>query len=143
MDEFFERNPIYKKPYHGKEKLVALCQGAALHYINKRNGVKDFDIWFFYPQKGDVQLPYRRTGMKDFGKSKYGKNPKVPWLKGRNVDVLMRSAEYFNRGNPISCVTGYLTKCKTKTARLLAMKAVIGLYPPNIFGKILWDATAQ
>ena len=26
----------------------ARCQGAALHYVNERNGVKDFDVWSFY-----------------------------------------------------------------------------------------------
>jgi len=29
IDNFFDGKPIYKKPYHGKVKLVALCQGAA------------------------------------------------------------------------------------------------------------------
>jgi len=46
---FFERNPIYKKAYKNKQVLAALCQGAALHYIDKENGVKDFDVWFFFP----------------------------------------------------------------------------------------------
>jgi hypothetical protein len=37
---------------------AALCQGAAMHYHDKINGVKDFDIWFFYQFNG-VHLPYR------------------------------------------------------------------------------------
>jgi len=28
----------------------ALCQGAALRYVNGSNGVKDFDVWSFYTQ---------------------------------------------------------------------------------------------
>jgi len=138
IDSFFDRKPIYKKPYHGKVKLVALCQGAALHYIDGKNGVKDFDVWFFFPQKGGVILPYRRTGVADFGKSRFGKNPNKPLLDGRNVDVLMRSTKFFNRGNPRSCIIDYLTNCKTPSAKLLARKAVIGLYPESVFGKILW-----
>ena len=137
MDDFFDRNLIYKKSYQGKEKLVALCQGAALHYIDKKNGVKDFDVWFFYPQKGDKSLPYRRTGMKDFGKSKFGKLPNKPMLVGRGVDVLMRSTKYFNRGSPEDCIKNYLSNCNTKTAKLLSQKAVIGLYPECVLGKVL------
>ena len=38
--------------------VVALCQGAALHYFDKINGVKDFDVWFFYPFN-TKHLPYR------------------------------------------------------------------------------------
>lgn len=138
IDDFFVRKPGYKGLYHVKEKLVALCQGAALHYIDGKNGVKDFDVWFFYSQRGDVVLPYRPTGVVDFGKSKFGKNPNKPCFDGRNVDVLMRSAEFFNRSNPESCIVKYLTYSKTTSAKLLANKAVIGLYPESVFGKVLW-----
>ncbi len=37
IDDFFDRKIIYRK-YKGKEKLVALCQGAALHHIDGKNG---------------------------------------------------------------------------------------------------------
>ena len=36
-----------------------LCQGAALHYVNGRNGVKDFDVWSFYAQYNDWPFPAR------------------------------------------------------------------------------------
>lgn len=138
MNAFFDRNLIYKKPYQGNEKLVALCQGAAVHYIHKKNGVKDFDVWFFYPQKGDKQLPYRRTGLVDFGKSKFGKHPNSPLFEGRGVDVLMRSTEFFNRGTPKACITDYLSSRKSPSAKFLAQKAVVGLYPESVFGEVLW-----
>ncbi len=36
--------------YDIKQPLaVALCQGAAMHYYDNTNGVKDFDVWFFLP----------------------------------------------------------------------------------------------
>ncbi len=45
------------KLYDIKKPLcVALCQGAALHFYDKKNGVKDFDVWFFYPFN-QIHLP--------------------------------------------------------------------------------------
>lgn len=31
--------------YEKRIICVALCQGAALHYLDGANGVKDFDVW--------------------------------------------------------------------------------------------------
>lgn len=137
MEEFFVRNPKYKKDYEGKESLIALCQGGALHYIDKKNGVKDFDVWFFYPKK-ELQLPYRRRGVVDFGKSKFGKHPKVIKYEGRTIDVLMRSDSNFNRTSPEKGIEKYLDAQTTNTAKKLSQKAVIGLYPESVFGKVLW-----
>lgn len=134
---FFERCPQYSKQYKNKQVLVALCQGAALHYIDRKNGVKDFDVWFFYPQK-HLTLPYRRTGSVDYGKSKFGKRKSVARYEGRSIDVLMRSDANFNEGSPESCLRSYLSNAKTKTAKLLGQKAVIGLYPASLFGDVLW-----
>ena len=33
------------------------ARGAALHYVNGRNGVKDFDVWSFYAQYDDWPFP--------------------------------------------------------------------------------------
>jgi hypothetical protein len=30
-----------------------LCQVAALHYVNQRKGVKEYDVWSFYAQYDD------------------------------------------------------------------------------------------
>jgi hypothetical protein len=42
--EFFERNPRGSGRYAGRQLGRALCQGAALHYVNGKNGVKHFDV---------------------------------------------------------------------------------------------------
>lgn len=138
IESFFARNPSYKE-YEGKEVLVALCQGGALHYLDKKNGVKDFDIWFFYPLKSQ-NLPYRRRGVVDFGKSKFGVHPKFK-AKGfidRTVDVLMRSDAFFSDNDPEKSIGRYLKYKNSQTSNLLAKKAVIGLYPERLFGKKLW-----
>jgi hypothetical protein len=138
IDDFFERKPEYRKLYKGKEVLVALCQGAALHYVDGVNGVKDFDVWFFYP-KYSKQLPYRRRGTVDFGPSKFGSFPKDVGFRGRRTDVLMRSDSAFSTGSPDTAIEQYLTNAKTSTAKHLSHKAVIGLYPESVFGKVLWQ----
>ncbi|MCG8093086.1 MAG: hypothetical protein JAZ17_05560 [Candidatus Thiodiazotropha endolucinida] len=138
IDSFFARNPSYKE-YDGKEVIVALCQGGALHYLDKTTGVKDFDIWFFYPLK-PRNLPYRRRGVVDFGESKFGVHPefKSQDYKDRTVDVLMRSDDYFSNSDPEQSIARYLKYKNSETSNLLSQKAVIGMYPEYIFGKKLW-----
>ena len=48
--ELFRRNPRGSGRYAGRLLGRALCQGAALRYVNGSNGVKDFDVWSFYTQ---------------------------------------------------------------------------------------------
>ncbi len=137
MEDFFDRKPEYRKIYRGKEVLVALCQGAALHYIDGVNGVKDFDVWFFYPRLSK-QLPYRRRGTVDFGPSKFGNFPKDVGFRGRRIDVLMRSEFAFASKSPKTGIERYFTETKTPTSKHLSRKAVVGLYPESVFGKVLW-----
>lgn len=137
---FFARHPVYQDTHMGKEKLVALCQGAALHYIDRKNGVKDFDVWFFFPA-GTPTLPYRRRGVVDFGPSAFGRHPDHPsHFTGRTVDVLMRSDSAFDGATAEICLHRYLSKPRTHTAKLLSQKAVVGLFPDELFGKVLWPA---
>lgn len=44
--ERLRRRPRWR-PYGDRVLCVALCQGAALHFLDKRNGVKDFDVYTF------------------------------------------------------------------------------------------------
>lgn len=60
--ELFRRNPDGSGRYAGRLLGRALCQGAALHYVNGRNGVKDFDVWSFYAQYDDWPFPARWRG---------------------------------------------------------------------------------
>ena len=62
-DEFFSRQPRWQQLYANRLLCVALCQGAAVHYVD---GVKDFDIWTFYAQHPDEAFSWRRVGRKDY-----------------------------------------------------------------------------
>jgi hypothetical protein len=44
----FARHPDGAGRYAGRLLSRALCQGAAVHYLDGRKGVKDFDVWSFY-----------------------------------------------------------------------------------------------
>jgi hypothetical protein len=61
----FTRHPHGAGRYAGRLLCRALCQGAALHYLDGKNGVKDFDVWSFYAALGNGPFPYRWHGTAD------------------------------------------------------------------------------
>jgi hypothetical protein len=65
--ELFRRNPQGSGRDAGRLLGRAPCQGAALHYVNGSNGVKDFDVWSFYAQYDDRPFAARWRGTRDFG----------------------------------------------------------------------------
>jgi hypothetical protein len=69
--------------YAGRLLGRALCLGAALHYVNGKNGVKDFDVWSFYARHDDWPFPARWRGTPDFGPSKFGRYSGDRGLPGR------------------------------------------------------------
>lgn len=127
--DFFKRNPHLKSIYYNSLIGICLCQGAASHVLNHEVGIKDFDIWHFYKDKS-VKFPYRAHKRIEGG------------YKGKPVDFLKRAIprhicnSYSN--NPGKAIIEYLCEKNTKTKNLLLEKAIIGLFPNKIFGKILW-----
>jgi hypothetical protein len=136
-NDLFNRLPHLKKLYDKRLICIALCQGAALHYIDRNNGIKDFDVWSFYSESKGMPFPYRRNVHKDFGKSKFGKLPKSKYL-GRRVDLLGRSLKEPLGINPIIAIGNYLANNKNKTPKYLAKKAIVIIYPFKYIGVIAW-----
>jgi len=126
--DFFGRNP------HLRDNSligICLCQGASSHYLNPQVGIKDFDIWHFYEENREINFPNRAH--KRIGNG----------YLGRPIDFLKRviprciCSSFPNDSERI--IMEYLTKRRdTTTKKLLLKNAIIGLYPDNIFGKILW-----
>ncbi len=137
---FFSRYLKWKKLYEKRIICVALCQGAALHYVNGKNGVKDFDVWTFYAEHpSGEKFPYRRHGYGDFGKSKFGRYPyDRDVFVGRCVDLFGRSIKCSLKAEPIKTLHDYLRKLRTKSAYELSKKAVVLLEPSNLSGKVVW-----
>ncbi len=140
LQEYFlkGRGQKWKRLYNIKKPLaVALCQGAAMHYVDGTNGVKDFDVWFFYPFNRR-HLPFRSIWRWDYQNPKFGRHPRIPGCKGRRVDVLVRSIKCKTRRNPAKTLCQYLEAGKTASSRALAKKAVVMLYPEKLRGRVIW-----
>ena len=135
----FARNPHGAGRYAGRLLCRALCQGAALHYLDGRNGVKDFDVWSFYAALGDP-FPYRWRGTADFGPSKFGRWPgDPPQYAGRRVDFLGRSLPAPLGADPAAVVREYLSAASAASAKALARKAVILITPEHLVGECVWS----
>lgn len=119
--------------------VAALCQGSAMHYYDGVNGVKDFDIWFFYPFN-QKHLPHRTIWNWDYINPKFGKHPDMPDYKGRKVDVIVRSIKNYTIGDPIQTIYDYFSYENTNSAKELSKKAVVLLIPDTLLGKTIWYA---
>lgn len=134
----FERIPRLRV-YSDRILLTALCQGAALHYVDGRNGVKDLDVYTFYASHPSVSYPHRRRKVEDFGESDLGRHPDDdPAFRGRHVDLLGRTLGVPPTADPVGAVRDYLSIGSTTTARMLAEKAVVVIDPLPLLGRIVW-----
>jgi hypothetical protein len=107
-ESLFRRMPEIARLYSRGAFAVALCQGAALHFINGKNGIKDFDVWTFYWAKRERPFPYRRRGVADFGDSKFGTTDDKPLFVGRRVDFMGRSLHSLSFTDPVAVLRHYL-----------------------------------
>lgn len=133
----FIRNP-HLSVYRDRILLTALCQGAALHFVNGTNGVKDLDVYTFYAEDSGVGYPYRRRGVEDFGDSELGRHPDDHGFQGRRVDLLGRTLKVATTADPVTSIRNYLLAGGTATARELAKKAVVVIDPGPRFGQVAW-----
>jgi len=146
-DEMFARSPHWAR-YRKRLLCVALCQGAAQHYTDKRNGVKDFDVWTFFsappahypdPCYPDPCL-YRRNKPKDFGASKFGRHPDLPLYVGRKVDLLSRSLQIKKGADTVEALRHWLrTARRGSSPYRLAKKAVVLIEPCP--GLVVWPVS--
>jgi len=139
FEELFRRHPETGRFYHNQLFAIALCQGAALHYIDGRNGVKDFDVWSFFRENPQRPFPYRRVGRNDFGSPKFGKTPE--WddsYIGRRVDTIGRSLPFSTTDTAADVLRQYLARASSPSPRELAKKAVVLIYPEDQLGVVVW-----
>ncbi len=137
-EDLFARKPLYQA-LEDQLVCVVLCQGAALHFVDGENGVKDFDVWTFYAARPNhPTFPWRRRASRDFGDPKFGLSPDKPGFVGRHVDLLGRSIEVGAETDPTAILRGYLSEGGTSSARALARKAAVLLEPSDRLGTVAW-----
>jgi|SRR5690348_4850240 len=138
-ERFFSRHPRWQRLYSNRIVCVALCQGAALHYIDGKNGIKDFDVWTFYAKHPRARFPRRPVVSRDFGPSKFGWSPLESNLAGRRVDLIGRSIPCDVGADPLETIQRYLVQARTVSAQKLAEKAVVIIEPANRLGTVAWS----
>ena len=139
LEHFIHGNGVKWKDLYNIEQpvAVALCQGSALHYHDKMNGIKDFDVWFFYPFN-QKHLPYRTIWTWDYINPKFGRHPSIPGYKGRKVDTIVRSIKNYTMNNPVKTIHQFLLDENTTSSKELAKKAVVMLAPASLSGIVAW-----
>jgi hypothetical protein len=129
-----------------KGQLVAGClgQGAALHFVDRANGVKDFDLWLFYrPEHLQHHVRTRgRCEVYDFGPSPFGRHPAddPEQFLGRRVDVLCRELAPLAPEDPEAAVLAWLNG-PAESARRLRERPLVMLWPRQHLGRVIWDPT--
>jgi len=136
--DLFARRSETRRLYSDRLFAVALCPGGALHYIDKRTGIKDFDVWSFFRAHPKRLFPYRRRGKLDFGDPKFGRTRDSPLFTGRQVDHIGRSILADDYSDPVAVLRRYLRTGATESARRLAQKAVVLVHPARLLGTIVW-----
>lgn len=136
--DFFARHPDWAKLYARRAFATALCQGAAQHFVEGKVGVQDFDVYTFYTPNPARRWYAKRRQPRDFGSSKFGRSDDCPAYVGRRVDLLARAIDRGPREDLAEAICRWLRAGRTKSAQLLAQKAVVLLSPPQRLGEIVW-----
>lgn len=139
-EAFFREYPDWAELYADRVLGIALCQGAALHYVRPDHGINDFDIYTFYAVHPKRRWYAKRMKQVDFGSARFGLSELTkPGFIGRRVDLMGRDLPV-PPGTPLpDALRHYLTVGKTRTARELASKAVIMLEPAEEMGTVVWS----
>jgi hypothetical protein len=75
---------------------------------------------------------------RDFGDDRFGQTVNRPRNVGRRVDLMARAIPVPRRAGLVTAIRQYLELGRTRTARLLAQKAVIVLQPARLRGSVVW-----
>lgn len=156
-EKFYARRPEYQ----GRLVAVVLAQGAALHYLDRVNGVKDLDVWSFFalPEDQNRFPEDKRKKHVDFGRSDLGrqlydlraaKSPRQKALMrkwssehvGRRVDLMMRGIVCDREDDPAEAIRTWLVSGARKPGSSpwhLRKKAVVLIDPQERRGEVVWD----
>jgi hypothetical protein len=155
-ERFYVAQPLYR----GRLVATVLAQGAALHWVNGTNGVKDLDVWSFFalpPEHGRFVADRRET-QADFGPSALGRQQydltavrngrqrsryrRWQLYEGRRVDLMMRGLQCPLDADPAVAIRQWLLSGRPGSSPWwLAKKAIILIDPPERRGELVWPST--
>jgi hypothetical protein len=155
------------KVYENRLVGICLCQGAAQHYVDMSNedkfdnemyiderkvkekgymvlpggrvisGIKDIDVFFFFVAHDHVWIPNMRHCRKSvIAKFSNIGEYRIDFMK---KGISKEIADEMKGVTPINVILQYLKYTHHGQAYLLK-QSVIGLYPDEIFGKIIWKS---
>ena len=132
-ERFFREHDNCVVPYRNRLLCIALCQGAALQFLGQGYGVADFDVHFFYaknPDKPRLSRAVKRT-IADVGG--FAAIP-VDYVR----TVVPGATLTGDTRSTVEQLQAFLQQRPTANAFHLAQKAVVGLSPSPLFGRVLW-----
>ncbi|HTT40597.1 MAG TPA: hypothetical protein VMH32_23315 [Burkholderiales bacterium] len=142
-EDYFSRHSEWAILYRRRVLCTALCDDAALHFLNGRTGVHAFSVWSFYAEHPEAAFPYYRIGRQGFGKPKFGPDPEAPdTYVGRRVELHARSIDAKPGSDPVAALQAYLKGGASHSARELAHKAVVMIDPAPYLALEVWPTLA-
>jgi hypothetical protein len=138
-EDFFERHKEYAILYRKRVLCAALCEDAALHFVNGQTGLLAFDVWTFYAEHPEASFPHWHEERYDFGRSRFGRLPGAPeTFLGRPVNLAGRSIGASPADDPIEALQYYLRRATNPVPKRLAEKAVVLIEPEPLAGYLAW-----
>jgi hypothetical protein len=135
-EQYFKEYPEWEEAYRDRVLCIALCQGAAKHFIDGKTGIHDFDVYTFYRQNPKKRWFAQRKKHQDFSDAKFGTSRNQPEFIGRRVDCLGRGITVKEGESATDALRRWLVEQPTDTAKFLAQKAVVLLEPDC--GTVVW-----
>ena len=137
-EDLFQRHPEWALLYRKRWLCSALCREAALHFTNGTTGFEQFDIWSFYAEHPEAPYPHHLASHRDFGRSKFGRDPATQAYQGRRIALTGRSLACSPDDDPVEALQHYLRRGDTPSSRELRQKAVVVLEPEAYLGYVAW-----
>jgi hypothetical protein len=141
-EAFFANHHDWATLYQDRLLAVALCQGAAAHFVDGQRGINDFDVYTFYAAHPARPWYAKRNKPWDYGDPKFGQTADRPEYVGRRVDLLGRGIQYRRHEDPAAAIRRWLRTDRGKSARLVAQRPIVLLWPDDRLGEVIWSPEA-